>query len=61
METKRILGMKKEKDKHCWMNENERIVSFHPVVNFVLREFETHEAMLQFVLETVSMKHYRIQ
>lgn len=53
--------MKKEKDKRCWMNENERIVSFHPVVDFVLREFETHEAMLQFVLETVSMKHYRVQ
>lgn len=45
----------------CWLNTDELILSFHPVVGFLLKEFETHNDMMDFVFSATSSEHYRVQ
>ncbi len=45
----------------CWMNENELILSLHPVVGYLLREFELHDELIQFVFRATAEQHYRVQ
>lgn len=45
----------------CWIDKDELILSFHPVVGFLLKEFESHEDMLSFVFEATNQEHYRVQ
>lgn len=45
----------------CWLNEDELILSFHPVVGFLLKEFDGHDDMMEFVLRATGVEHYRVQ
>lgn len=45
----------------CWMNDVEKILSFRMVQDFELHEFDSHEALLQFVFDAVDKQHCRVQ
>ena len=44
-----------------WINENELILSFHPVVGYLLKKFDTHDELIQFVFRVTAEQHYRVQ
>ena len=48
-------------EKSCWINENELILSFHPVVGYLIKEFDTHDELIQFVFRVTAEQHYRVQ
>lgn len=48
-------------EKSCWINENELILSFHPVVGYLIKEFDTHDELIQFVFRVTAGQHYRVQ
>ncbi len=45
----------------CWLNKDELILSFHPIVGFLLKEFASQDELLKFVFEAVDLEHYRVQ
>ena len=45
----------------CWLNTDELILSFHPVVGFLLKEFASSEELLDYVFMSVEREHYRVQ
>lgn len=47
--------------RQCWINEAEAILSFHPVIDYILHEFNSQEEMLQFVFRVVNDRHFRVQ
>ena len=47
-------------EKNCWIYENEMILSFHPVVGYLLKEFASHEALIEFVFKITAEQHYRV-
>jgi len=44
-----------------WLNEVERIVSFHPVPGFSCQLFESRDKMLEYVTTALDGKGYRFQ
>ncbi len=38
----------------CWINENDKIISFHPINNYILRRFETHLEYLEYVIHRIN-------
>ena len=45
----------------CWINQDEQVLSFHPIVGFLMKEFTTHEELIAYVFEATSSEHYRVQ
>lgn len=35
-----------ERNHCCWINQAEQILSFHPIVGFLMKEFTTHEGLI---------------
>ena len=50
-----------DKKYQCWVNEGEKILSFQPVLDYALREFENQKALIDFVFERVDIYRYRVQ
>ena len=50
-----------DKKYQCWLNEGEKILSFHPVFDYALREFEDHDAFVSFIFEMVDIFRFRVQ
>ena len=38
-----------EKKYQCWLSDGDRILSFHPVLNYILYEFDSHEEFVRFI------------
>ena len=53
--------IKERKDKECWINEKEKIISFTPVADYVYHHFDSHEELMTFILETLNRGSYRVQ
>ena len=51
----------KQNDNCCWLNEDELILSFSPVDGFILKEFATHDELIDFVFKRTSIEHYKVQ
>lgn len=45
----------------CWLNSLEKILSFSPVKDYVLHDFNDHETFMGFVFNKVDIEHYRVQ
>ena len=45
----------------CWINQDEQVLSFHPIVGFLMKEFTTHKELIAYVFEATSSEHYRVQ
>ena len=50
-----------DKKYQCWLNDGDRILSFHPVLNYILYEFDSHEEFVRFIFEAVDVKRCRVQ
>lgn len=48
-------------EKSCWINTDEMILSFHPVVGYLLKEFSSHDELIEFVFKITAEQHYRVQ
>ena len=38
-----------DKKYQCWLSDGDRILSFHPVLNYILYEFDSHEEFVRFI------------
>lgn len=45
----------------CWVNEDDRIISFHPVLEFLYRTFPSYDEFIKYVMDTIDRLRYRIQ
>ena len=55
------MGEKKETEKFvCWINEEDKIMSFHYEDEYIRKEFENKEDFRQFIGLTVSIG-YKVQ
>lgn len=45
----------------CWLDEENQVISFHPVVNSGLHEFEDREEYMNFIMKRIDGMSYRIQ
>ncbi len=50
-----------DKKYQCWLNEGEKILSFHPVLDYALREFDDHDTFVSFIFEMVDIFRFRVQ
>lgn len=54
--------MRTEETKYqCWLNDDEKILSFHPVSDYDHREFADHDAYVGFIFEMVDIFRFRVQ
>lgn len=49
------------RDHECWISEQDSIISFKKVANYVHHCFESQEELMSFILDTMSRKSYRVQ
>lgn len=54
------LSSKPERKYLCWINESEKILSFHFVEGYTLKEFDTHAEFQDFYYQ-MSYCGYRVQ
>ena len=50
-----------DKKYQCWLSDGDRILSFHPVLGYILHEFDSHGEFVRFILEAVDVKRGRVQ
>ena len=50
-----------DKKYRCWLSDGDRILSFHPVLNYILYEFDSHEEFIRFIFEAVDVMRCRVQ
>lgn len=50
-----------KKDTQCWINEADKILSFHFVPNFLHLEFEDRDQLMNYVFEHLAGQGYRVQ
>lgn len=53
--------MAEENDRTCWVNEAEKIISFHAIQNYERYQFDTRELLFHFVMVTKGGQGYRVQ
>ena len=50
-----------DKKYQCWLNDGDRILSFHPVLGYILHEFDSPEEFIRFIFEAVDVMRCRVQ
>ena len=50
-----------DKKYQCWLSDGDRILSFHPVLGYILHEFDSHEEFIRFIFEAVDVMRCRAQ
>lgn len=45
----------------CWISDSRKVISFHSVEGFNMKEFTSYELLLQYVHQIMSNQRYRIQ
>lgn len=48
-------------ENRCWVNDVEQIVSFSPISGAKQKEFASRDELMQFVLEIIGIKNYRVR
>jgi len=49
------------RDHECWISEQDSIISFKAVANYVHHCFESRDELMNYILDALSKKSYRVQ
>lgn len=55
------IKMKKSEVFRCWIDTNDRIISFHPMIDTEHEEFQSQEELMHYILDVIDKQHYRVQ
>ena len=53
--------MAEENDRTCWVNEVDKIISFHAIPDYERHQFDTRDLLFHFVMVTKGGQGYRVQ
>ena len=50
-----------DKKYQCWLRHRDRTLAFHPVLGYILHEFDSHAEFVRFIFEAVDVMRCRVQ
>lgn len=53
--------MNKSKVFRCWIDTDNGIISFHPMVDAEHEEFQSQEELMRYILDVIDKQHYRVK